>query len=104
MLLTFIRGVPIVIPMDLLTFLERFPDQEACIPQLQAVRWPNGASCPKCGSIGNSVKLPRSNYRQCGDCRAQFNVLNGTPLDRGTAEGTRPGPCGRKEKARLAGA
>jgi len=37
-LLTFIPWVRIFIRIDLLTFLERFPDQQACIAQLEAAR------------------------------------------------------------------
>jgi hypothetical protein len=65
----------------LVAYLRRFPDQEACIARLEAVRWPKGAACPKCGGIGNSVKLLRPAYWQCRACRAQFNVLNGTPME-----------------------
>ena len=64
-----------------MTFLDRFPDQEACIAHLEAVRWPKGTACPKCGEIDNSVKLPRPTYWQCRACRAQFNVMNGTPME-----------------------
>ena len=64
-----------------MAFLDRFPDQEACIAHLEAVRWPKGTVCPKCGEIGNSLKLPRPGYWQCRSCRAQFNVVNGTPME-----------------------
>jgi transposase-like protein len=66
--------------MDMVAFLERFPDQQACRAHLEALRWPEGTICPKCNVLGNSVKLPRLGYWQCRDCRAQFNVLNGTPM------------------------
>jgi hypothetical protein len=44
-------------------------------------RWPKGTVCPKCGEIDNAAKLPCAGYRQCRGCRAQFNVLNGTPME-----------------------
>ena len=57
--------------MDLMTFLDRYPDQDACIAHLEAVRWPSGAVCPKCGTVGEAAKLPRYGYWQCRACRAQ---------------------------------
>jgi hypothetical protein len=31
--------------------------------------------------IGNALRLPRPGYRHCRGCRAQFNVLNATPME-----------------------
>ena len=67
--------------MDLMTFLDRYPDQDACIAHLEAVRWPKGTTCPKCGVVGEATKLPRHGYWQCRACRTQFNVLNDTPME-----------------------
>ena len=67
--------------MDLITFLDRYPDQDACIAHLEAVRWPEGTVCPKCGAVAQATKLPRYSYWQCRACRAQFNVLNGTAME-----------------------
>jgi len=62
-------------------FVDRFPDQEACVAHLETVRWPKGPACPKCGVIGNALRLPRQGYWHCRGCRAQFNVLNATPME-----------------------
>jgi len=67
--------------MSLLTFLKRFPDDEACWAHLEAVRWPQGPVCPKCGSIDNAHHAGRAHYRRCNDCQAKFKVTHGTPFE-----------------------
>jgi transposase-like protein len=67
--------------MKLKDFVDRFPDLEACVAHLETVRWPKGPVCPKCGVIGNALRPPRPGYWHCRGCRAQFNVLNGTPME-----------------------
>jgi hypothetical protein len=49
--------------MSLLSFLKRFPDDEACWAHLEALRWTNGPVCPKCGSIDNAHKAGRQGNR-----------------------------------------
>ena len=67
--------------MSLLPFLKRFPDDDACWAHLEAVRWPAGAVCPKCGSIGQATRMTRPHYWQCRACRAAFTVAMGTALE-----------------------
>jgi len=67
--------------MSLLAFLRRFPDDEACWAHLEAVRWPHGPVCPKCGSIDNAHHVGRAYYWRCNACRAKFRVTHGTPLE-----------------------
>lgn len=68
--------------MDLLSVMERFPDQEACIEHLEKIRWPNKPSCPHCGSVGvvrrNEEGLGRVGRWHCNDCHASFKVTCGT--------------------------
>ena len=57
---------------------------------LEAIRWPNGIACPKCGSVGKkhySIKSrastkydnrARSGLYKCADCRKTFTVRAGT--------------------------
>jgi hypothetical protein len=56
-LLTFISRHPIFVWVNLMDFVDRFPDQEACVAHLETVRWPKGPACPKCGVIGNALRL-----------------------------------------------
>lgn len=67
--------------MSLIDFLDRFSDQEVCIAHLEAVRWPRGVTCPKCGEVGNALRLHRPGYWHCRGCRAQFSVLHDTPME-----------------------
>ncbi len=34
--------------MNLVKIMERFPDQESCIDDLEEIRWGNKPRCPKC--------------------------------------------------------
>ena len=37
--------------MNLISIVRKFPTQQSCIKHLEAVRWPENASCPHCGGI-----------------------------------------------------
>ena len=67
--------------MSLLSLLKQFPDDEACWAHLEALRWPSGPVCPKCGSIDNAHKVGRAHYLQCNPCGAKFKVTHGTALE-----------------------
>jgi transposase-like protein len=68
--------------MDLVSFLDRYPSQGACFAHFEAVRWPSGPVCPKCGVVNDALRLPkREGYWMCRACRAQFTVLHGTPME-----------------------
>ena len=67
--------------MSLISFLDRFPDDEACIAHLEAIRWPGGVTCPHCGAVENAGRTGRFRYWQCRACRRQFTALLGTPME-----------------------
>ena len=68
--------------IDLLTFLDRFPDQATCVAHLEAARWPTGPVCPKCGAVNKAIRLPsRKGYWECSACRHRFNVMHDTPME-----------------------
>jgi transposase-like protein len=67
--------------MSLLAFLKRFPDDDTCWAHLEAVRWPDGPVCPKCGSVNNAHRVGRAHYRRCNACKAKFKVTHGTPFE-----------------------
>ena len=58
-----------------------FPDDQTAEKWLEEQRWPNGKSCPECGSSNYYVAKNRKPmpYR-CRDCRSYFSVLKGTVL------------------------
>lgn len=72
--------------MDLLTVMQRFPDQEACIAHLEKVRWGDSPKCPHCESVDISRKkengIGRVGRWHCSDCGASFRVTCGTVFHR----------------------
>ena len=38
-------------------FIKRFPNEEACVKYLYAVKWPKGFMCPVCGHRGSGGLL-----------------------------------------------
>jgi transposase-like protein len=60
----------------------QFQDANKAREYLEALRWPNGAVCPHCGSVEQHYKLEGKAHRaglyKCSDCREQFTVTVGT--------------------------
>ncbi|HEX8165603.1 MAG TPA: IS1595 family transposase [Beijerinckiaceae bacterium] len=68
-----------------------FQDEGAAFNRLEAIIWPNGPVCPKCGCSGRIGSLKgvkdkkgreRLGLRKCYDCRAQFTIRVGTVFER----------------------
>jgi transposase-like protein len=69
-----------------------FHDDEKAREYLEAIRWPTGPVCPKCGSMGDHYRLEgkggvkgkkgRPGLLKCQDCRSQFSVTVGTVFER----------------------
>lgn len=66
--------------MSLTDVFTRFPDHEACIAHLEAIRWGDRPACPHCGSpsVARKADGTRVGRWNCHDCRSSFNVLHGT--------------------------
>ena len=66
--------------MNLPKVFTRYPDQEACIEYLEAVRWGDSPACPHCDSrsVAQKADGKRIGRWNCHDCHASFNVLSGT--------------------------
>lgn len=62
-------------------FLERFPNDEACLNYPEALRWPNGFCCPSCGRLGEPWRATRGRL-VCRGCRRQTRVAAGTIFDK----------------------
>lgn len=62
-----------------------FHDETKAREHLEAIRWPEGPTCPHCGSF-NATRLEGKKHRaglvQCNDCREQFTVTVGTVFER----------------------
>ena len=63
--------------MNILEVITRFPDQEACISHLEALRWLNKPQCPYCKSE-QSTKRVGTQRHQCNSCNRSYSVLVGT--------------------------
>ena len=64
-----------------------FHDEDAARQHLEALLWPDGAACPRCGVMGDRVtKLAGQSTRpgvyKCKDCRKPFSVTVGTIMER----------------------
>jgi transposase-like protein len=55
---------------------KQFSTQEACEKYLAKMRWPNGVTCPRCGS--KTVTYMESRHQWQCECRYQFSVTSGT--------------------------
>lgn len=70
-------------PANLIEFIDWFPTDEACLQYLEAVRWPGGFRCPKCGSE-QFWPVRGKALKECAECHYQTSVTAGTIF-----EGTR---------------
>lgn len=77
--------------LNLVTLAQHFSDEDKAREFLEALRWPDGPVCPKCGEINNAYRLEpkptkeggkgkhvRKGVWKCGGCREQFTVTVGT--------------------------
>lgn len=62
-----------------------FTDADKAREYLEALRWPNGITCPHCGAVGEHYQLQGKAHRpglwKCKDCREQFSVTVGTVFE-----------------------
>jgi transposase-like protein len=61
-----------------------FHNESAAIARLEAIVWPNGPHCPRCGGFDRItlVKGGRAGLRRCGPCKREFTVTVGTIFER----------------------
>ena len=68
--------------MNLIEVMERFPDQESCIDQLERIRWRGTPICPHCRCVEVKRKkedtVGRVGRWHCSACKASFKVTHGT--------------------------
>lgn len=57
-----------------------FHNKAAAIARLEAIVWPEGPHCPRCGGFDRItvVKGSRPGLRRCGPCKREFTVTVGT--------------------------
>ena len=61
-----------------------FHNEAAAIARLEAIVWPQGPFCPRCGGFDRitPVKGARAGLRRCGPCKREFTVTVGTIFER----------------------
>jgi transposase-like protein len=61
-----------------------FHNEAAAIARLEAIVWPQGPFCPRCGGFDRitPVKGGRAGLRRCGPCKREFTVTVGTVFER----------------------
>ena len=62
---------------SLYQFFEVFPDEQAAIDHLRAIRWRDGACCPHCNSK-RVMHFSDKRTHKCHDCRQRFSIKVGT--------------------------
>jgi transposase-like protein len=62
---------------NLLQLMEKYNSEDRCREYIEALRWPNGICCTRCGSLSVSKIVKRHQY-DCNDCRYQFSPMAGT--------------------------
>jgi len=72
------RGFPTSLP----EFQRVFSDDAACERYLESIRWPEGFSCPKCGTAGEPYRFPTrsSVVLRCRKCKANTSLTAGTVM------------------------
>ena len=67
--------------VNLVSLIDRFPNDDACREYLEKLRWPSGVACPRCGDMSVSEIHDRGQW-DCNSCRYQFSVTAGTIMHR----------------------
>ncbi len=62
-------------------FVEMFPDDDACLTYLEALRWGGGFVCPRCTASVEPWCQSRGRL-VCSECRHQASITAGTILDK----------------------
>jgi transposase-like protein len=64
-----------------------YHDEDAARAHLEALLWPQGPACPRCGVMEDRItklqgKSTRPGVYKCKDCRKPFSVTVGTVMER----------------------
>jgi hypothetical protein len=69
-------------PMSRTDFDRRFPDEAACARHLAKLRWPDGFTCPACGTCKGWELDTKPFTWECAGCHRQTSVTAGTVMHR----------------------
>ncbi|CAG7651444.1 IS1595 family transposase ISClba3 [Paenibacillus solanacearum] len=64
------------------SFQIQFGNDEACVPYLFQIKWPDGYSCPRCGHRhAYTINTRRLPLYECRGCRHQSSLIAGTVME-----------------------
>lgn len=68
--------------ISLMELTEMFPNEASAVAWFEAICWPDGRHCGKCGSV-NTREVPNAKPMPywCGNCKSYFSVRTGTMLE-----------------------
>lgn len=58
-----------------------FSNEASARQRLEAIRWPDGVSCPHCRSTSIDARKAREEFYDCRECHAHFSVRTGTVFE-----------------------
>jgi transposase len=62
-------------------FFKRFPDDDACLNHLMALRYGESLDCPKCGKHGRFARIKKMPAFACPWCGHHIHPMAGTPFE-----------------------
>ena len=65
--------------MGLLSFIERFPNEESCKLEFKRIRDEQGVICKKCGHTDHYWLKNKDSY-ECKSCRSRITLKSGTVM------------------------
>jgi transposase-like protein len=63
--------------VNIMDLIKEYGSEDKCRKYLEALRWPNGPRCRRCGSV-NTLPIPQRGQYRCRDCEYHFSVTAGT--------------------------
>ena len=67
--------------VNLVSLIDRYNTEDRCRDALEAIRWPGGVACIRCGDARVDAIASRAQW-QCRSCDYQFSVTAGTIMHR----------------------
>ena len=67
-------------PVSIQEFMQKFPDDDACLEHLFKARHGADFACPRCGLIGKFHKLSKMPAYSCQGCGDHIHPMVGTPF------------------------
>jgi transposase-like protein len=65
------------VDVNLISLIEDYGNETKCRERMEALKWPQGVKCPRCGSEKIS-RIKKRDQFDCDECRYQFSVTAGT--------------------------